>query len=110
MSWKSDDTNKGTNKSKSWPPVTIDCMDLRPGDWLHIGQHQQMFRRWLNGSGVGKQFVLYHAVPDGRRVGQVQRCCQNLSTKYYRCYRRPNIIDDNLEHEGHYCTTSASAM
>ncbi len=107
MSWKSDDTNVGPGKAKTWPPVKIDCLDVRPGDWLHIGHHMQMFRRWLNGSGIGKEFVLYQM---GGGWGKSNAVVKTFSTEYDPCYRRPNIINDELEHDGHYCTTSASLL
>jgi hypothetical protein len=106
MSWKSDDTNFGPGKGKTWPPVKVDCMDVKPGDWLHIGSHMQMFRRWLNGSGIGKEFVLYQM---GGGWGKANAVVKKFSTKYSPCYRRPNIINDDHEGDGHYCSTSASA-
>eukprot|EP00035_Acanthoeca_spectabilis_P038317 m.52169 g.52169 ORF g.52169 m.52169 type:complete len:397 (+) comp9086_c0_seq2:79-1269(+) len=102
MSWKSDDTNIGPGKSKSWPPVKIDCLDVRPGDWLHIGAHMQMFRRWLNGSGLGKEFVLYQM---GGGWGKANAVVKTFTSAYNPCYRRPNIINDDVEGDGHYCST-----
>ena len=94
MSWKSDDTNTGPGKSKSWPPTKIDCLDVRPGDWLHIGHHMQMFRRWINGSGIGKEFVLYQM---GGGWGKANAVVKKFSTAYNPCYRRPNIINDGYQ-------------
>ena len=94
---------KGPGKGKTWPPVKVDCLDVRPGDWLHIGHHMQMFRRWINGSGIGKEFVLYQM---GGGWGKSNAIVKNFSTSYSPCYRRPNIIDDDKEHDGHYCTTT----
>ena len=101
---ESDDTNKGPGKKKTWPPVTIDCLDVRPGDWLHTGHHMQMFRRWLNGTGYGKQFVLYQM---GGGWGKANAVVSTFSKgKYGPCYRRPNIVGDNREREGTYCSTA----
>jgi hypothetical protein len=106
MAWKSDDTNFGSGKKKTWPPVKIDCLGVRPGDWIHIGQHQQMFRRWLNGSGYGKQFVLYQM---GGGWGKANAVVKTFSeSKYGPCYRRPNIIGDEHESDGSFCSSSRS--
>jgi hypothetical protein len=173
MAWKSDDTNTGAGgKKKSWPPATVDCLDVRPGDWLHTGHHMQvaadchcmqagatvrthyapprlhlqMFRRWLNGSGYGKQFVLYQvntahctsathctltqalrAAPSSFRTlytapgallrhkmgggwGKANAAVSTFSKgKYGPCYRRPNIVGDEREREGTYCSTAAAS-
>ena len=103
MAWKSDDTNVGPGKKKSWPPTKIDCLDVRPGDWLHIGHHMQMFRRWVNGSGMGKTFVLYQM---GGGWGKANAVVSTFTDKYAPCYRRPNIINDDHETKtGKFCST-----
>ena len=104
---KSDDTNKGPGKKKTWPPVKVDCLDVVPGDWLHIGHHMQMFRRWINGSGIGKKFVLYQM---GGGWGKANAVVSTFSDKYGPCYRRPNIIDGERESDGAFCSTSAPVL
>jgi len=112
MAWKSDDTNTGPGKGKTWPPVKIDCLDVKPGDWLHTGHHMQMFRRWVNGSGYGKKLVLYQM---GGGWGKANAAVVSFNKgpndkKYFPCYRRPNIIADEHERDGHYCSTHSATI
>ena len=106
MAWKSDDTNVGPGKKKTWPPIKINCLDVRPGDWLHTGHHMQMFRRWLNGTGgIGEKFILYQM---GGGWGKANAVVETFSKgKYEPCYRRPNIIGDDAERVGTFCSTTA---
>ena len=106
MAWKTDDTNTGPGKKKTWPPTKIDCLDVKPGDWLHTGHHMQMFRRWLNGTGgIGERFVLYQM---GGGWGKANAVVATFSKgKYGPCYRRPNIVGDQLERNGTYCSAVA---
>ena len=56
-------------------------------------------------------FVYKHVHPPryqmGGGWGKSNAVVKTMSSAYYPCYRRPNIINDDQEHEGHYCTTKA---
>lgn len=80
----------------------VDCAtEAKPGDWIHVGSHQQLFRRWYKAGETGKdkKWVVYQMGGgwDKANMGTgTYRPCSSGENGYcvHGCYRRTNIIGE----------------
>lgn len=75
--------------------TTVDCLKIQPGDHIHRGSHQQLFRRWVDEPGEGKQWVVYQMGGGWGKANAALGTYKSTGTYgVHGCYRRVGIVDE----------------